>query len=99
MTTLAPPPAYAPPPPASVAPPQAAPFDGFSIASFVCALCGLALIPVVLGHIGLAATGRRGYRGRGFAIAGLVIGYAQILLALLLIAVVVWFGARGVSGA
>lgn len=61
------------------APPLPAPTDGMAIAAFVCALCGLGLIPVVLGHVSLRRISRQGLRGQGFAIVALILGYLTII--------------------
>ena len=57
-----------------------APLNVVSIVGFVLSLFGLSLIAVILGHIGLSQTKRRGERGRGFAIAALIIGYLSLLV-------------------
>lgn len=61
------------------APPLPAPTDGMAIAAFVCALCGLGLIPVVLGHVSLRRISRQGLRGQVFAIVALILGYLTII--------------------
>jgi acyl carrier protein len=74
------------------------PTSNLAIASLVCALLGLAPLPgigallaIVLGHVALgeirAQAGRLG--GRGVAIAGLVLGYLEILAVLLFLAAIV----------
>lgn len=55
--------------------------DGLAVASFVCALCGFGLIPVVLGHVALARIRRTGDGGMGFAIVGLILGYTALAVA------------------
>lgn len=80
---------------ASPAPEWAAPIEGWAppaprkarmnplaIVSFVVSLLGLGLAGAVLGHVALVQAKRAGERGRGFAIAGLVLGYLGVLLAL-----------------
>jgi hypothetical protein len=65
--------------------------SSWAIASLILSICGWTVLPllgaiggVVTGHIALheiaASEGR--LEGRGFAIAGLVIGYASIVLSL-----------------
>ncbi len=61
------------------APPLPAPTDGMAIAAFVCALCGLGLIPIVLGHVSLRRISRQGLRGQGFAIVALILGYVTVV--------------------
>ncbi len=78
-------------PPYSGYPPQYVPgmnpTNAMAIASFIVSLVGLGLIGVILGHIALSQINRsNGYeQGRGFAIAGLIIGYAEIALGLLMV--------------
>lgn len=64
--------------------------DGFAIASFVCALCGLSIIPIVLGHVSLGRIKRYDLGGQAFAIIGLVIGY--LTLAVIVVAVIAILG-------
>ncbi len=68
------------------------PTNPFAIASLIVSLVGTGLIGVILGHIALAQIKRsNGYeQGRGLAIAGLVIGYAKLALAV--IGVIIFFG-------
>jgi hypothetical protein len=77
----APVPAHRPPPP-----PQAK-TSGFAIASLVFGLIGGVLLSVVFGIIALRRISRRGLRGKGFAIAGLVLSGLWTLL--IVVAVVV----------
>lgn len=65
------------------APPLPAPTEGMAIAAFVCALCGLGLIPVVLGHVSLRRISRQGLRGQGFAIVALILGYLTIIASII----------------
>lgn len=75
---------------------QAAPTTVLSIISMVCGIAGVVtmgtmflpqLAAIVLGHIGL----RREPRGRGFAIAGLVMGYVVTVGWILLILLTMMF--------
>lgn len=52
----------------------------WAIAAFVLSLFGTAIFAVVAGHIALSQINRTQEQGRGFAIAGLVIGYLEIVL-------------------
>jgi hypothetical protein len=65
------------------------PFNVLSIAAFVLSLFGLSIIPIVLGHIGLSQTRTRNERGRGFAIAALIIGYVSLVIEVILVILVV----------
>lgn len=70
----------------TIAPPRT---NGLAVASFVLGLCGLAILPVILGHIALGQIRRTGEGGSAFAIIGLVLGYLAIVLYLVLIAMIV----------
>ena len=82
-----PPAGYVPPYPGPMAPST----SGWAIASLILAIGGWTILPllgaiggVVTGHIALHEIGSSDGRieGRGFAIAGLVVGYAGLVLAL-----------------
>jgi hypothetical protein len=62
------------------------PTNPLAIASLIVSIVGFGLIGVILGHIALSQIKRsNGYeRGRGLAIAGLIIGYAEIAIGLLI---------------
>lgn len=62
-----------------------------AVASLVLGLCGLAALPVVLGHVALRQIRSRGEDGTGLAITGLVLGYLQVGL-YLIVALVVFSG-------
>lgn len=68
--------------------------DGLSIAAFVCGLCGLAIIPIVLGHISFRRFRRDGLGGTGFAVVGLILGYGWlavwIITAIAIAGSVIW---------
>jgi hypothetical protein len=49
------------------------PYSGAAIASFVVAMSCVPVLGVVLGVVGLRGVRRKGHRGRGFAIAGIVL--------------------------
>ena len=72
--------------------PQQAPSEKYnvlSIVSLVTSVLGISLVGIITGHIGLSQIGKTGEKGRGLAIAGLIVGYAglaaQILAVVLLI--------------
>jgi uncharacterized membrane protein len=74
--------------------PDERPYNTISIVAFVLSIVGVSLIGVILGHIGLSQIKTRGERGRGFAIAALVLGYLGIVAAI--VAVVLIFTAWGI---
>lgn len=51
-----------------------------AIIALVCALIGLSIPAVIVGHIGLSKIKTTGQQGRGLAIAGLVLGYLGIVV-------------------
>jgi len=86
-------PQYNPPGMSGYGPPPGArpPMDGVSIASFVLGLLGCTgLIALILGIVGISRTKNGQRRGRGFAIAGIVIGALDIVVAIVLGIVVVF---------
>ena len=86
------PPPYPPPYPYYVASPST---NGFAIAALVLGILWVywigSILAVVFGHIALVQTRERGQRGRGMAIAGLVLGNIglAVLVAVILGAFVV----------
>lgn len=70
-----------------------------SIVSLVTSILGLAIVPIILGHISLGQIKRTGEQGRPMAIIGLVIGYLSVLGYLIVIAIAVAvFVSHGMSG-
>lgn len=59
-----------------------APFDVLAVAALVLSLLGVHVVGIVLGHLAVARVRENGRRGRGLAIAALLIGYAGLALAL-----------------
>lgn len=59
---------------------RSGPTNGLAVASFVVSLFGMSLLAVVFGHVALGQIARRGERGDGFAVAGLVIGYIGLVV-------------------
>lgn len=64
------------------------PTNGMAIAALVTGVMGLAVIPIVLGHLSLREIRRRGQAGTGLAVTGLVLGYATLVGYLVVVAVV-----------
>lgn len=77
----APRPAQTPPPP------QRGETSGFAIASFVFGLIGGVVLSVIFGIIALRRISRRGLRGKGFALAGLVLSGLWTLVIVIVIVV------------
>jgi len=82
----------------------AARINGFAIASLACGIGQfivgpLATIPaIVLGHMARAQIRRTGEQGAGLALAGLVLGWAMVILGIVLV-IVVGLAAAGMHGA
>ena len=71
-----------------------APLNTMALVGFILSLSamatGITLIPgIVLSHIGLSQIKRTGESGRGFAVAGLVVGYCLLGLSVLGVIIVV----------
>jgi hypothetical protein len=68
--------------------------NGFAIASLACGLAQfvfgpLATIPaIVFGHVARGQIKRTGEQGAGLALAGLILGWATVILAIVLIVIV-----------
>lgn len=63
---------------------QQPPLNTLAVISFVSAFF-VSLVAVVLGHLALGRIKRTGERGRGLAIAGLVLGYAGCIIGAVMI--------------
>jgi Domain of unknown function (DUF4190) len=81
------------------------PTHGLAVASLVFGILGWTLLPVlgaviavITGHVAIAEIRRGGSRGEGLAMAGLVLGWLQVLPCLLLVVVAVIFGIALLSG-
>ncbi|MDG4857002.1 DUF4190 domain-containing protein [Streptomyces sp. T-3] len=79
---------WPPPPPGG---PQQRTQNGLAIASFVLSLVCFAPVGLVLGIVALRQIARRGQRGKGLAIAGVVISSVSLVLAAVLVVVGVVF--------
>ncbi|WP_420115213.1 DUF4190 domain-containing protein [Pseudactinotalea sp.] len=60
-------------------------YNPWAIAALVLGLCATAIFAVIAGHLALSQIKRTGERGTGLAIAGLILGYLEILFYLGLI--------------
>lgn len=69
----------------------------WAIAALVLGLFGTAIFAVIAGHVALSQIRRSGEQGRGMAIAGLVLGYLEIVFYVLFFAAVMGFLAYGAS--
>ncbi|ROQ31006.1 uncharacterized protein DUF4190 [Frondihabitans sp. PhB188] len=62
-----------------------APFSTLAIVAFVFAFVFFP-VGIITGHIALARIGRTGERGRGLALAAVIIGYAWLIIDVILFA-------------
>lgn len=74
--------------------PMAPSTNPWAIASLICSLVGIAILGVIFGHIALGEIKRsNGWQtGYGMALAGLIIGYAEIALGLVILIAFFSFG-------
>jgi hypothetical protein len=77
-------PQYASYPGAPAPAPQDNSTNGFAIASLITGIIGMHLFGIVFGFIGLSQIKKRGQRGRGLAITGIVFGFVWIVIQILL---------------
>lgn len=68
------------PPPMYYQPVMRPPLNPLAVVSLVTALLGMAILPVILGHLAVVRIDKTGERGRSAAIIGLVLGYLQVAL-------------------
>jgi hypothetical protein len=66
-----------------VPPPRSGKMSGWAIASFILSVPGVVILSVIFGFIALRNIKRLGQRGRGFAIAGLVLSGLWIIIIIL----------------
>ena len=64
-------------------------YNVLAIVSLVTSILGMSLVGIITGHLGLSQIGKTGEKGRGLAIAGLVIGYLGILLAIIALVILI----------
>lgn len=88
MTTPAPTPAPA------QQPASAEKWNVLSIVAFVLSLLGFNVIAIVLGFIGLNQVKKTGERGRGLAIAAIIIGFVSIA-----IFIIIWIAVFALAAA
>ncbi|GAA1960035.1 DUF4190 domain-containing protein [Agromyces allii] len=89
------PPAPAAQPAAAVAPSEK--WNVLSIVGFVLSIIGFNVVAIVLGFIGLSQVKKTGERGRGLALAAVIIGFASIVLGIIL--TIVFVSALATTGA
>ncbi|WP_166784637.1 MULTISPECIES: DUF4190 domain-containing protein [unclassified Cryobacterium] len=64
-------------------------YNVLSIVSLVTSVLGISLVGIITGHIGLSQIGKTGEKGRGLAIAGLIVGYAGLAAQLLAVVLLI----------
>ncbi len=88
-------PQYAPPPQGYgygyPAPPMAPATSGWAIASLICGIIGFSILAIIFGYIGRNEIKNSGGRltGDGLALAGLIIGWIELALGILLFALII----------
>lgn len=82
-------PVYGAPAPQSYGAPAAGPdkYNVLAIVSLVTAVLFLQLVAIITGHIALSQIKKTGEKGRGLAIAGLIVGYAGIAIGIIVAAI------------
>lgn len=70
-----------------------APMNVLSVVAFVLSLVGFNVIAVILGAVGLSQIKKKGERGRGFALAAIIIGAISIVIFIIAIIVAIAGGA------
>src|SRR5215813_13111757 len=84
---------YAPPPQGYGygGPPMAPATSGWAIASLICAILGVSILAIIFGYVGRNEIKNSGGRltGDGLALAGLIIGWIEIALGVLLVAFII----------
>ena len=85
-------PQYAPPQGYGyAAPPMAPATSGWAIASLICAILGMSILAIIFGYVGRNEIRNSGGRitGDGLALAGLIIGWIEIALGVLAVALII----------
>lgn len=63
--------------------------NGLAIASFILSLVGLGVVGLIMGIIALNQIKTTGEQGKGFAIAGIILGVLSVIAVIILI--IMWF--------
>jgi len=82
---------YSPPPaavPQAYANPNPTPNTWMNIVAFVTSLLGLAIVPIIFGHIGVSQANKGRAELKGLGIAGLVIGYITLAFWIVFFAII-----------
>ena len=79
----------APLPPQAYGAPSTTPNTWMNITSFVTALLVIPIVPIIFGHMGVSASNKGKAELKGLGIAGLVIGYLELVFGIILVAIVV----------
>ena len=68
----------------ATAPAPGAPWNVLAIVSLITSLVGFSLAGIITGHLSLGQLKTSGEQGHGLALAGVIIGYASIALAVII---------------
>lgn len=74
--------------------PQQAPMNALALVAFIGSFF-VSLVGIICGHISLSQIKKSGERGRGFALAGTIIGYVMFGLQILALILILWFASIG----
>lgn len=85
--------AYAPPhasaPPQQYGAPNPTPKTWMNITAFVTGILGLAIIPIIIGHLGISASNKGQAEYKWMGIVGAVLGYLTVVAYVIITAVVI----------
>jgi hypothetical protein len=70
------------------APAPGAPWNVLAIVSLITSLVGFSLAGVITGHLSLSQLRTSGEQGRGLALAGVIVGYASLAIAVVAVVVI-----------
>jgi len=71
--------------PAGAGQPAAVGTNGLAIASLITGLLGLNVLAIIFGFIALSQIKKTGQGGRGMAIAGIIIGFATLIIGIIML--------------
>ncbi|GAB2814541.1 hypothetical protein GCM10027022_00660 [Alpinimonas psychrophila] len=82
--------------PVYVVPPAGAKTNMLAIVSLVTSIIGLGIVGIITGHLGLSQIRKTGEQGSALAIAGLIIGYLEVIAVVIFI--IIFFVMFAIAG-
>ena len=82
--------------PVYVVPPASSKTNTLTIISLVTSIIGLGIVGIITGHLGLSQIKKTGEQGSALAIAGLIIGYLEVIATVIVI--IIFFVMLAVAG-